>query len=100
MQTKSFTGHNRLKTHSSKFSHAHVFAHGLVWYHRNQDEFQEAMLTTMDALCQSGALGPCELVLMAGFRDKENQVVAYRLIALYFTSKMQLTILQIECQLT
>ncbi|KAE9391633.1 hypothetical protein BT96DRAFT_1001106 [Gymnopus androsaceus JB14] len=46
---------------------------------KNQDEFQMAMLMTMDILCQSGALGPCELVLLSGFHNKKNQVVAYRL---------------------
>ncbi|KAE9388096.1 hypothetical protein BT96DRAFT_947872 [Gymnopus androsaceus JB14] len=44
----------------------------------NQGEFQEAMLTTMDAFCQIGALGPCKLVLLSGFRNQKNQVIAYK----------------------
>ncbi|KAJ3819537.1 hypothetical protein F5880DRAFT_1616379 [Lentinula raphanica] len=40
----------------------------------NQGKFNAAMKTALTTICQSGALGPTEMVLLSGFRNKENEV--------------------------
>ncbi|KAJ3771270.1 hypothetical protein FB446DRAFT_804558 [Lentinula raphanica] len=40
----------------------------------NQQKFNAAMKTALATICQSGALGPMEIVLLSGFRNKEDQV--------------------------
>ncbi|KAJ3738116.1 hypothetical protein EV360DRAFT_77121, partial [Lentinula raphanica] len=40
----------------------------------NQGKFNAAMKTALTTICQSGALGPVEMVLLSGFRNKENEV--------------------------
>ncbi|KAE9393538.1 hypothetical protein BT96DRAFT_943869 [Gymnopus androsaceus JB14] len=45
----------------------------------NQKQFKEAIYSALCALCQNGQLGPCEMMILTGFRDKDNNLVAYKL---------------------
>ncbi|KAE9384174.1 hypothetical protein BT96DRAFT_950750, partial [Gymnopus androsaceus JB14] len=45
----------------------------------NQKQFKEAMYSALCALCQNGQLGPCEMMLLTGYRDGANNLVAYKL---------------------
>ncbi|KAE9386300.1 hypothetical protein BT96DRAFT_949212 [Gymnopus androsaceus JB14] len=47
----------------------------------NQKQFKEAIYSALCALCQNGQLGPCEMMILTGFRDKDNNLVAYKLQA-------------------
>ncbi|KAJ3816465.1 hypothetical protein F5880DRAFT_1512641, partial [Lentinula raphanica] len=40
----------------------------------NQKKFCAAMKTALSTICQSGALGPTEVVQLSGFRNEQNQV--------------------------
>ncbi|KAE9398083.1 hypothetical protein BT96DRAFT_995265 [Gymnopus androsaceus JB14] len=47
----------------------------------NQKQFKEAIYSALCALCQNGQLGPCEMMILTGFHDKDNNLVAYKLQA-------------------
>ncbi|KAE9383145.1 hypothetical protein BT96DRAFT_951598 [Gymnopus androsaceus JB14] len=47
----------------------------------NQKQFKEVIYSALCALCQNGQLGPCEMMILTGFRDKDNNLVAYKLQA-------------------
>ncbi|KAE9388147.1 hypothetical protein BT96DRAFT_1004471 [Gymnopus androsaceus JB14] len=47
----------------------------------NQKQFKEAIYSALCAFCQNGQLGPCEMMILTGFRDKDNNLVAYKLQA-------------------
>ncbi|KAJ3817830.1 hypothetical protein F5880DRAFT_1511457 [Lentinula raphanica] len=49
----------------------------------NQQKFNAAMKTALSTICQSGALGPVEMVLLSGSRNKENQVAAEAVILMH-----------------
>ncbi|KAJ3831930.1 hypothetical protein F5878DRAFT_647207 [Lentinula raphanica] len=48
---------------------------------KNQAMFQESMYNTLCALAEGGAIGPSEMLLWVGFRDKDNVVQCQRLHA-------------------
>ncbi|KAJ3963991.1 hypothetical protein EV361DRAFT_967504, partial [Lentinula raphanica] len=47
----------------------------------NQEIFPAAVKTSLQAICENGAVGPMELVLLAGFRNEKNRVVTCQLNA-------------------
>ncbi|KAJ3717394.1 hypothetical protein C8R42DRAFT_179081 [Lentinula raphanica] len=47
----------------------------------NQKKFPAAMKTSLEAICQSGALGSMEVFMLFGFRNKRNKVQFGRLNA-------------------
>ncbi|KAJ3738272.1 hypothetical protein EV360DRAFT_90626 [Lentinula raphanica] len=48
---------------------------------KNQAMFQESMYNTLCALAEGGAIGPSEMLLWVGFRDKDNVLQCQRLHA-------------------
>ncbi|KAJ3831208.1 hypothetical protein F5878DRAFT_677034, partial [Lentinula raphanica] len=45
----------------------------------NQEAFPKLIRTSLEALCQHGAMGPTEIFFMAGFRNEKNEVVICRM---------------------
>lgn len=43
--------------------------------YRNQDNFKLAVFSMIRALCQNGQLGPLEMVLLKGYRNKSNDLI-------------------------
>ncbi|KAL0566642.1 hypothetical protein V5O48_015363 [Marasmius crinis-equi] len=42
----------------------------------NQSELSRLFYSALTAVCESGYFGPCEMVLLVGFRDRDNKPVA------------------------
>ncbi|KAE9386627.1 hypothetical protein BT96DRAFT_1005887 [Gymnopus androsaceus JB14] len=46
---------------------------------KNQLKFRAAMTSALISMCQSNTLGPAEMVLLAGFRDEQNNLKCFHL---------------------